>query len=128
MTEADWAPERQRVIDSAEAIKAIADPLWFRLLQLLMTSADRSWSVKEMAAALEQPVTKLYHHVKILESAGLITDVESRLVSGIVDTAGREPEVAAVRRLALRRAGHQVGRDRAGGRVGRPPATTCSAT
>jgi DNA-binding transcriptional ArsR family regulator len=80
-----WAPARTKVIDTAEAIKALADPLRLRLLQLLMTASDRSWSVKEIATELQQPVTKLYHHVKILEAAELITDVETRVVSGIVE-------------------------------------------
>jgi predicted ArsR family transcriptional regulator len=74
-----------RTIDSADAIKAIADPLRLQLLQVLMIAADRTWSVKEIAAELGQPVTKLYHHVKLLHTAGLIADVESRVVSGIVE-------------------------------------------
>jgi len=74
-----------RTIDSAEAIKAIADPLRLQLLQLLMIASDRTWSVKEIAAELGQPVTKLYHHVKLLHTAGLIADVETRVVSGIVE-------------------------------------------
>jgi DNA-binding transcriptional ArsR family regulator len=85
MSGPDWAPAPQRVIDSAEAIKAMADPLRLKLLQLLMSTSERAWSVKEMAGALDQSVTKLYHHVKILESAALITDVETRVVSGIVE-------------------------------------------
>jgi DNA-binding transcriptional ArsR family regulator len=85
MTETAWHPARSRVVDTAEAIKAMADPLRLRLLQLLMRTRDRSWSVKEMAAELHQPVTKLYHHVKLLEGADLITDVDTRLVSGIVE-------------------------------------------
>jgi AraC-like DNA-binding protein len=72
-------------VDTADAIKAMADPLRLRLLQLLMRNSDRSWSVKEMAAELHQPVTKLYHHVKLLETAALIKDVDTRLVSGIVE-------------------------------------------
>lgn len=78
-------PLRVRKIDSAEAIKALADPLRLRLLTLLMRDHDRSWTVKEIAAELEQSVTKLYHHVNMLEHAGLIRDVETRLVSGIVE-------------------------------------------
>jgi DNA-binding transcriptional ArsR family regulator len=80
-----WEPAAVRLVDSAEAIKAMADATRVRLLQLLMTAADRSWSVKEIATELGQPVTKLYHHIKILEGADLITDVESRLVSGILE-------------------------------------------
>jgi DNA-binding transcriptional ArsR family regulator len=85
MTEPEWQPARKRVVDTADAIKAMADPLRLRLLQLLMRTWDRSWSVKEMAAELHQPVTKLYHHVKLLEGAALITDVDTRLVSGIAE-------------------------------------------
>jgi DNA-binding transcriptional ArsR family regulator len=78
-------PLRVRKIDSAEAIKALADPLRLRLLTLLMHDHERSWTVKEIAAELEQSVTKLYHHVNLLEQVGLIRDVETRLVSGIVE-------------------------------------------
>jgi hypothetical protein len=85
MTEPAWQPARSRVVDTADAIKAMADPLRLRLLQLLMRTWDRSWSVKEMAAELHQPVTKLYHHVKLLEGVALITDADTRLVSGIVE-------------------------------------------
>jgi predicted ArsR family transcriptional regulator len=84
-TDPKWSPGTIRIIDSADAIKAIADPLRVRLLQLLMVSIDRTWSVKEMAAELGQPVTKLYHHVKLLETADLIRDVDTRIVSGIVE-------------------------------------------
>lgn len=78
-------PLRMRKIDSAEAIKALADPLRLRVLTLLMGDQERSWTVKEIAAELDQPVTKLYHHVNVLEQAELIRDVETRLVSGIVE-------------------------------------------
>ncbi|MBV9484501.1 MAG: helix-turn-helix transcriptional regulator, partial [Frankiaceae bacterium] len=83
------APEQAlttvRTVDSAEAIKAIADPLRVRMLQLLMMASHRTWTVKEIAAELSQPVTKLYHHIKLLEAADLISDVETRVVSGIVE-------------------------------------------
>jgi DNA-binding transcriptional ArsR family regulator len=78
-------PLRVRKIDSAQSIKALADPLRLRVLSLLMRDHDRTWTVKEIAAELEQSVTKLYHHVNTLEQAGLIRDVETRLVSGIVE-------------------------------------------
>jgi DNA-binding transcriptional ArsR family regulator len=78
-------PTSFRVIDDAEALKAIGDPLRMRMLQLMMVAISRTWSVKEVAAELGQPVTKLYHHIKLLESAELIKDVESRIVSGIVE-------------------------------------------
>jgi DNA-binding transcriptional ArsR family regulator len=90
MTESEGAPLADltgvtRSIDTPDALKAIADPLRVRLLQLLMVAIHRTWTVKEIAAELGQPVTKLYHHVKLLEAAGLISDVETRMVSGIVE-------------------------------------------
>lgn len=80
-----WEPLSVRLVSGAEAMKAMADPLRLRVLQLLMMASQRSWTVKEIAAELGQPVTKLYHHVKLLESADLISDVETRVVSGIVE-------------------------------------------
>ena len=82
---APQTPQRIRKIDSAEAIKALADPLRLRVLTLLMDDHERTWTVKEIAAELGQPVTKLYHHVNVLEQVALIRDVETRLVSGIVE-------------------------------------------
>jgi DNA-binding transcriptional ArsR family regulator len=82
------APHRPldvRVVNDAEALKALGDPLRLRLLHTVMREPRRAWSVKEIAAILEQPVTKLYHHVKLLEQVGLIVDVETRVVSGIVE-------------------------------------------
>ena len=45
----------------------------------------RVMSVKELAAELGEPQTKLYRHVKQLESTGLIRVAASRLVSGILE-------------------------------------------
>jgi DNA-binding transcriptional ArsR family regulator len=85
MTERPWKPAQTRLVDSADALKALADPLRIKVLHLMMGAPERAWSVKELAGELKQPVTKLYHHIKLLEGAALITDVESRLVSGIVE-------------------------------------------
>lgn len=83
--ESGHRPLDVRVIDDAEALKALGDPLRLRMLHTVMREPRRSWTVKEIAAALDQPVTKLYHHLKLLEQVGLIVDVESRVVSGIVE-------------------------------------------
>jgi DNA-binding transcriptional ArsR family regulator len=40
-------------------------------------------TVKELAAELGVPVTRLYYHVRILEKHGLVHVVERRMVSGI---------------------------------------------
>src|SRR5215469_15004114 len=82
---------RQQVPDvsNVDVLKALADPLRLRLLYALTRRAGGAalptMSVKELAAELGEPQTKLYRHVKHLESAGLIRSVSSRLVSGIVE-------------------------------------------
>ena len=85
MSAATSPPSGTRVIGDAPALKALSDPLRLRVLHLLMRHAERTWTVKEIAAEFGQPPTKLYHHIKLLEQADLIRDVETRVVSGIVE-------------------------------------------
>src|SRR5689334_4837111 len=61
-------------------MRALADPLRIRIGLLLI---DEAHTVKELAAALDVPATRLYYHVRILEEHGLIEVVERRMVSGI---------------------------------------------
>jgi DNA-binding transcriptional ArsR family regulator len=68
------------VFESAEALKALADPLRLRFLLL---TADRPRTVKEAAEALSVPPTRLYYHVKILQRLGLIVVTDRATVSGI---------------------------------------------
>lgn len=77
-----------RAVTSVETLKALADPLRLAILAALMrdTPQDlRVMSVKELAAELGEPQTKLYRHVKILETAGLIRVASRRMVSGILE-------------------------------------------
>jgi DNA-binding transcriptional ArsR family regulator len=77
-----------RDVADAETLKALADPLRLSILAALMRGASvrpRVMSVKELAAELSEPQTKLYRHVKLLEAAGLIRVAASRLVSGILE-------------------------------------------
>lgn len=78
-------PVDTRVVSDAGALKALADPLRLQLLEVLAKDPARTWTVKELAASLGQPVTKLYHHMKLLEAAKLVLDAETRIVSGIVE-------------------------------------------
>jgi DNA-binding transcriptional ArsR family regulator len=79
-------PQPVRVISDLETMRVLSDPTRVAILRLLM-SGDRSAppvrSAKELAAALGEPQTKLYRHLKQLEAAGLIRVAETRLVSGI---------------------------------------------
>jgi DNA-binding transcriptional ArsR family regulator len=89
VTEAETAPGPAREIGVVETMKALADPTRLRILQRLMTRDKTGelpvMSVKELAAELAEPQTKLYRHVKQLEAVNLISAVSSRVVSGIVE-------------------------------------------
>jgi hypothetical protein len=45
----------------------------------------RPRTVKDVASAIDLPVTKLYYHVRLLEEHGLIQVAETRVVSGIIE-------------------------------------------
>jgi DNA-binding transcriptional ArsR family regulator len=84
------APELRavRTVGDAETLKALADPLRLALLTALMRTSlegPRIMSVKELAAELGEPPTKLYRHVRQLEAANLIRVAASRMVSGILE-------------------------------------------
>ncbi|MFJ3790392.1 ArsR/SmtB family transcription factor [Kitasatospora sp. NPDC090091] len=83
-------PERR--VDDVATLKALADPLRLAILGALSSARSQpgpdggSLTVKEIAAALAEPQTKLYRHIKQLEKAGLIRVAGTRLVSGIVES------------------------------------------
>ena len=73
---------------NVDALKALADPLRMNMMYVLSrrtSEGPRAMTVKELAAELGEPQTKLYRHVKHLQAAGLIGGVSSRVVSGIVE-------------------------------------------
>jgi DNA-binding transcriptional ArsR family regulator len=91
VTEQDSTPSavpEQAVINTIDQLKALADPTRLAILETLMGSGPAPlpvMSVKELAAALREPQTKLYRHVKVLEAAGLIRVAATRMVSGIAE-------------------------------------------
>ena len=56
------------VLEEHGAFHALADPLRIQIMKLLSTPA----SARELAAAVDRPVTSLYHHLDLLEQHGLI--------------------------------------------------------
>ena len=70
-----------RVIDDLETLKAIADPTRAAVLELLAEPR----SATELAAALDVPRTRLYHHIALLESKGLIEQVAERRVGALTE-------------------------------------------
>jgi DNA-binding transcriptional ArsR family regulator len=86
-TEADRAATVRTLTTVAE-LKALADPLRLAILVALTRGATVKLpilSVKELAAELGEPKTKLYRHIKQLEAAGLIRVAATRVVSGILE-------------------------------------------
>ena len=83
----ETAPRAVRTVDNVDMLKAMADPTRMAILVALMkTRHDLPvMSVKELAAELGEPQTKLYRHVRLLEAAGLIRVASTRMVSGILE-------------------------------------------
>ncbi|MFD4909361.1 ArsR/SmtB family transcription factor [Kitasatospora purpeofusca] len=78
---------KERRVEDAATLKALADPLRLAILDVLMAAAGTGpLTAKEIAAALDEPQTKLYRHIKQLEKVGLIRVAGTRLVSGIVES------------------------------------------
>jgi DNA-binding transcriptional ArsR family regulator len=83
---AEAEPPEVRTVDNMTVLKAMADPTRFAILAALMRTSDLPvMSVKELAAELGEPQTKLYRHVRQLETAGLIKVASTRMVSGILE-------------------------------------------
>ena len=79
-------PPAARMVEDVETLKALADPTRMAILSVLTRSRDLPvMSVKELAAELGQPQTKLYRHVRQLEEVGLIRVAATRMVSGILE-------------------------------------------
>jgi DNA-binding transcriptional ArsR family regulator len=80
-------PPAVRIVNDVEVLKAMADPTRLAILTALMKPGQDLpvMSVKELAAELGEPQTKLYRHVRQLEAAGLIRVAGTRLVSGILE-------------------------------------------
>jgi DNA-binding transcriptional ArsR family regulator len=83
----DSAPLEFRMVADVDTLRAMADPTRVAILSVLMTGREHLpvMSVKELAARLGEPQTKLYRHVRQLEAAGLIRVAATRLVSGILE-------------------------------------------
>lgn len=69
------------VITNLEQLKVVADPLRLRIMELMSSPC----TVKQVAAELDIPPTKLYYHINLLEKHGLIVVVDTRIVSGIIE-------------------------------------------
>lgn len=69
------------VITDIAVVDEFAHPTRMRLLMLLREPA----TVAELAARLEVPTTRLYHHVARLEELGLVHVIETRKVRSVTE-------------------------------------------
>ena len=88
-SEAAPGPDAERLISDVETLKALSDPLRLRIIETMVGRANDAWSVKELAAALDVPQTRLYHHIELLVERDLVRAAEQRVVSGIIETRYR---------------------------------------
>jgi DNA-binding transcriptional ArsR family regulator len=93
----DTQPLPVRHVSDVQTMRALSDPIRLAILRSLMRDAylhPPVRSVKELAAELGEPPTKLYRHVKQLEACQLIEVAETRLVSGIVEHRYRSGQLS----------------------------------
>ena len=77
-----YFPKEIHIIADLATLQVVADPLRLRILEQLRREPQ---TVKQLAAALDVPQTKLYYHIKLLEEHGLIRISQTRVVSGIIE-------------------------------------------
>jgi DNA-binding transcriptional ArsR family regulator len=78
----DYDAAETMVVEDPKQLKAMADPLRTQLIQLLR---DRAQSTQEIAEELGLPKGTVGHHLKVLESAGLIKVVRTRKVRAMTE-------------------------------------------
>lgn len=69
-------------IKTLPELQALSDPLRLRLVQVF---SREPLTPKQAAAQLGEPVSKLYHHVTLLEGLGLIEVVKTKQVRGTTE-------------------------------------------
>jgi DNA-binding transcriptional ArsR family regulator len=79
---ADYDAPDVLVVRRPDQLKALADDLRSRIVVMLR---ERAQSVSELAAKLKMPKGTVAHHVKVLESAGLVRVVRTRRVRALTE-------------------------------------------
>src|SRR5579864_3777899 len=82
------------VLTEAQQVKALVHPLRRRILEVF---ADSPMTPKQASERLGEPATRMYHHVRVLERAGLIRVVEERRKRGTIERYYR----AVAREIAI---------------------------
>lgn len=74
-------------IDRIETLKVLSDPLRLEILKQvgILNKRGQRCTVKQIAALLKMPPTKLYYHINLLEEHGLLVVGDTQVVSGIIE-------------------------------------------
>ena len=80
--ERDYEAADTLLVEEPAQLRAMADPFRTQLIQLLR---DRARSTQEISELLEVPKGTVGHHLKVLESAGLIRVVRTRKVRAVTE-------------------------------------------
>ena len=76
----DYDLDEMVVVTAPEQLRALADPLRARLLELVL---ERAATITEMAQAVYRPKSTVAYHVNLLVRAGLLRVVRTRRVRAI---------------------------------------------
>lgn len=78
----EFQPADKLTITNLETVKVLSDPLRLQILECML---EQPVTVKQLAAELKIPQTKLYYHMNTLEEHGMVRVVSTRVVSGIIE-------------------------------------------
>ena len=78
----DYEAPETLLVDRPEQLRALADDVRSRVISLLR---ERAYSTQQLAEALGIPKGTVGHHLKVLESAGLIHVVRTRQVRAVTE-------------------------------------------
>jgi DNA-binding transcriptional ArsR family regulator len=78
----DYSLEDVQILTTLDQVRAISHPLRHQILGLL---GQQAATTKQLAAAMELPKGTVAHHLKVLETAGLIRVVRTRQVRAITE-------------------------------------------
>jgi hypothetical protein len=98
-------PAETFLVETAEQLRALSEPLRQRLLEQFAQGA----TIKQAAARLGQPPTRLYHHVDQLHAAGLIRVTKEEKRRSVIERTFQ----AVARRFAVSPTAFAPGENRA---------------
>jgi len=77
-----FQPRATLRVTTLQQLKVLSDPLRVDMLEMILYEAH---TVKQIATILGVPSTKLYYHMRALETAGFARVVQTQVKSGIIE-------------------------------------------